>query len=115
MPGPVHSRNPWTTCGSSFATTIVSSIVPHVLPCNISRIIRCFISCCLLIVCSDQHKVSLRMSTTSRTESSLLCRCSIINMLNGFQLKLQRSEFSAENQRSYRAYAYVGQHERRVA
>ncbi|KFD53625.1 hypothetical protein M513_05541, partial [Trichuris suis] len=104
MPGRLHSRNPWTTCGSSFATTIVSSIVPHVFPRNISRFIRCVIPCCLLIVCSEQQKVSSRMSAASGTERPSLCCCSIINMLNSFQLKLQRSEFSAVN----RPYAYIG-------
>ncbi|KFD53635.1 hypothetical protein M513_05551, partial [Trichuris suis] len=47
MPGRMHSKNRSTSCARGFATTIISSIIAYVFPCDISRIIRCFISSCL--------------------------------------------------------------------
>ncbi|KFD53636.1 hypothetical protein M514_05552 [Trichuris suis] len=90
MPGRMRGRNRWPACASRSATAIVSSIVPYVIPCNIPRIIRCDISSCLSVVYREQPNVSLRMSVAPGREIRLLCCCCIINILNGFRLKLQR-------------------------
>ncbi|KHJ47046.1 hypothetical protein D918_02592, partial [Trichuris suis] len=90
MPGRMHSKNRSTSCARGFATTIISSIIAYVFPCDISRIIRCFISSCLSVVYREQPNVSLRMSVAPGREIRLLCCCCIINILNGFRLKLQR-------------------------